>query len=159
MPPAAPWSASLTGHRGGVWGCAWSSDGRWVLSASGDKTLRIWDAASGAMVRELTGHTDVVRGCAAWSSDGRWVLSAASDGTLRTWDAATGACTAIAHQFPDGGGAWLDPASHRFRWHSPNAWRYCGYRATIRPSNKDDTDELARVRVLPPERYKIEAAK
>ncbi len=50
------------GHADGVRACAWSSDGRWVLSASDDKTLRIWDAASGAMVRELTGHTDAVRG-------------------------------------------------------------------------------------------------
>jgi len=50
----------------------------------------VWDAASGAERRTLTGHTDSVRGCAV-CPDGSWIVSASSDDTLRIWDAASGA--------------------------------------------------------------------
>ena len=54
-----------------------------------DKTLRIWDVASGKTRRTLTGHTETVYGCAV-APDGTWIVSASDDGTLRIWDAATG---------------------------------------------------------------------
>ena len=41
-------------------GCAVSPDGAWIVSASDDSTLRIWDAATGTERATLTGHTDTV---------------------------------------------------------------------------------------------------
>ncbi len=76
------------------WTCAWSPESTAVLSASGDNTLRIWDAATGTTTAILPGHTNEVFGC-AWSPDGTAVLSASGDHTLRIWDAATGTTTAI----------------------------------------------------------------
>lgn len=38
----------LSGHTGHVNACAVSPDGTWIVSSSEDKTLRIWDVASGA---------------------------------------------------------------------------------------------------------------
>ncbi len=81
---------TLRGHTSLVTGCAVSPDGRFIISASTDGTLKMWDAATGAERRTLTGHTNAVKGCAV-SPDGRWIISASSDGTLKVWDAATGA--------------------------------------------------------------------
>jgi len=39
--------ATLTGHQSLVLSCAWSPDGRRIVSASRDGTLRIWDASTG----------------------------------------------------------------------------------------------------------------
>src|SRR5205085_9909801 len=63
------------GHTGGVWMVARSPDSRLLLSASDDKTLRLWDVQRGRQVRELTGHTGSVC-CGVFSPDGRQVASA-----------------------------------------------------------------------------------
>ena len=54
---------TLQGHTGWVNGVAVTPDGRQAISASEDKTLKVWDLASGAEVRTLAGHTG---GSAAW---------------------------------------------------------------------------------------------
>ena len=88
--PPAPSGPPSPATPSGVIGCAVSPDGTWIVSASEDKTLKIWDAATGAERATLTGHTDVVNGCAV-SPDGTWIVSASGDHTLKIWDAATGA--------------------------------------------------------------------
>jgi hypothetical protein len=69
---------------------AFSPDGRQVLSGRDDKTLRLWDATAGALLRTFTGHSERVTSV-AFSSDGRQVLSGSADKTLKLWDAETGA--------------------------------------------------------------------
>ena len=72
-------------------GCAVSPDGTWIVSASADSTLKVWDARSGEARLTLQGHTDGVYGCAV-SADGAFIVSASSDNTLKVWDARTGTC-------------------------------------------------------------------
>ena len=71
-----------------------SPDGTRVLTASADKTARIWDAATGATIAVLQGHEDYVN-TAAYSSDGQQIVTASRDQTARVWDAATAAELAI----------------------------------------------------------------
>jgi WD40 repeat protein len=78
------------GHNIGVWSVTFSPDGRYALSGSDDKTLKLWDVATGTEIRTFTGHTEVVYSV-AFSPDGRYALSGSSDKTLKLWDVATGA--------------------------------------------------------------------
>jgi WD40 repeat protein len=83
--------ATLTGHGDLVFSSAWSPDGRRIVTASADKTLRIWEVSSGMLLSTLVGHDDAVFGC-AWSPDGSRIASASLDSTLRIWEVSTGAC-------------------------------------------------------------------
>ena len=69
-------------------------DGR-VVSASKDRTLRVWDPDSGETVKTLEGHSDAVSSVAALGA-GR-VVSASNDFTLRVWDADSGEVVASFH--------------------------------------------------------------
>ena len=66
---------------------AW--DDRWIASASNDKTAKVWDLATGRLLRTLEGHSDWVTGVAIAPNEHR-VVSASHDGTLKVWDVRTG---------------------------------------------------------------------
>jgi hypothetical protein len=79
----------VLGHEGGVYSPAFSRDGKRIVTASDDKTARIWDAATGQPIAQLKGHEGAVYS-AAFSPDGRRIVTASEDKTARIWDAATG---------------------------------------------------------------------
>jgi WD40 repeat protein len=83
-------SQPLTGHTGPVNGVALSRNGRLAATASGDRSARLWDVATGQPHGDpLTGHTGGVLGV-AFSPNGRLLATASQDGTARLWDVATG---------------------------------------------------------------------
>jgi WD40 repeat protein len=65
---------NLTGHTDAVSSVAFSPDGKLLASGSWDKTIKLWDVASGSLVRTLSGHTSGVRSV-AFSPDGRLLAS------------------------------------------------------------------------------------
>src|SRR5258706_413434 len=87
--PAPP--VEWTGHAGSIRSMVYSPNGARVVTGSVDKTIRIWDAETGAPVGDpLEGHTGVVWSV-AYSPDGQRVISGSVDTTIRIWDAETGA--------------------------------------------------------------------
>jgi WD40 repeat protein/serine/threonine protein kinase len=80
---------SFCGHTDDITRVAFSPDGRWLASASLDRTIKIWNPDTGQEIRTLSGHTSWVTGV-AFSPDGRQLASASADKTLKIWDVATG---------------------------------------------------------------------
>ena len=76
-------------HTSAITSVAFSPDGRRLLSGSKDNTLKLWDAATGQLIRTFVGHSNAVWSV-AFSPDGTRLLSGSADNTLRLWDAATG---------------------------------------------------------------------
>ena len=68
---------------------AYSKDGAKIVSGSTDKSVRVWDASTGAALQQLNGHTANVNSV-AFSHDGMYIVSGSSDKSVRVWDFETG---------------------------------------------------------------------
>ncbi len=85
-----PWQhQTLLAHQDSVRTAAFSPDGKRIVTASEDKTARVWDAETGREIASLNGHQSSVR-TAAFSPDGKRIVTASEDKTGRVWDAETG---------------------------------------------------------------------
>ncbi len=105
-PPASAQLSVATAHRLGISSLVWSADGKLLLSTSADNTARLWEVATGAMLRLFSAPSTVVRGlgndlrAGAFVDAARQVVIAGADGT-RLWNVADGTLLAT-----------LDPPSH-----------------------------------------------
>ena len=88
-PPCGPLIRTLEGHSRIVTAVAVTPDRPWVVSASGDCTLRIWELETGLVVRALEGHRKAVTAVAV-TPDGRRAVSGSRDWTLRVWNLESG---------------------------------------------------------------------
>jgi WD40 repeat protein len=70
---------------------AYSADGKRLASASRDSTIKLWDPATGKLLRTLAGHPDSAVFTIAFSPDGKTLASGSEDKTIKLWDTATGA--------------------------------------------------------------------
>jgi WD40 repeat protein len=93
-------------HRDGVRSLTFSGDGRFLLSASQDRTARVWDASGRSDPITLLGHTNRVNG-ADFSPDGEQVATVSDDQSVRLWDRRTGQALMVLRP---GGGSLLGVA-------------------------------------------------
>jgi WD40 repeat protein len=89
-----------------IYSVTWTSDGKQLLTTSFDKSMKLWDATSGNLVREFKafaekgfekGHQDQVF-CAAITKDGKLIASGSSDRKIKLWNAADGN---VIREFPN----------------------------------------------------------
>lgn len=80
----------LVGHRAAV--NVVDFDEKYIVSASGDRTIKVWSTSSCEFIRTLNGHK---RGIACLQYRDRLVVSGSSDNSIRLWDIECGACLRV----------------------------------------------------------------
>src|SRR5262249_5178725 len=84
--------ATLKGHTETVYAIAFTPDSRQVVTGSFDKTVRLWDAATGKELKVLegpAGHQNLVLSVAL-SADGKSIASGSQDNTAKIWEVPAG---------------------------------------------------------------------
>jgi len=76
-------------HSDTVFGVAFSSDGRYLASSSADKFVKVFDVASGTLLRSYEGHTHHVLGV-DWQYDGTVLASCGADKVVKVWNFESG---------------------------------------------------------------------
>ena len=86
----APWKLMrvISGHLGWVRALTVEPNNEWFASGAGDRTIKIWDLASGSLKLTLTGHISTVRGLAV-SPRHPYLFSCAEDKMVKCWDLET----------------------------------------------------------------------
>mmetsp|Transcript_7624 Transcript_7624/g.6679 ORF Transcript_7624/g.6679 Transcript_7624/m.6679 type:complete len:83 (-) Transcript_7624:23-271(-) len=75
---------TLTGHKNYIRDVNWSYDNRRIVSASDDKTVKLWDVESGNISRDIEGHQGIVY-CAIFVDEIERMVSTGADGRLIFW--------------------------------------------------------------------------
>jgi WD40 repeat protein len=76
-------------HEGGIEAISLSADGARLLAGGDDKTIKLWDVASGRLLGTFSGHEERVNSV-AFSNDGNRFASVSRDKTLKLWDTMSG---------------------------------------------------------------------
>lgn len=85
-----PWKLMrvISGHLGWVRSLAVEPGNKWFASGAGDRTIKIWDLATGSLKLTLTGHISTVRGLAV-SPRHPYLFSCGEDKMVKCWDLET----------------------------------------------------------------------
>lgn len=94
------------GHEGWIESACFNPNSDLIVTASRDKTVRIWDVHSRSCLHVMEGHSHWVRS-ASFSPNGAYIVSASQDKTIRIWDVYTGLCLHILRGHTD----WINYAS------------------------------------------------
>ena len=85
--PAVPTISS--GHNHGVERLKFSPDGRQLLSGAGDQLAKLWDVATGRLLRSFSGLNETV-GQLDFSADGKRIVGTGGNKNINAWDSLTG---------------------------------------------------------------------
>src|SRR5271165_3014461 len=88
-PPGTGLLRTLAGHTDVVLAVAVTAGGQRAVSASKDKTLKVWDLARGREPCTLSGHSNEVTSV-SMTPDGQRAVSASADKTLKVWELGSG---------------------------------------------------------------------
>ena len=139
------------GHIDDICCVVFSPDDKYIVSASLDKTVRIWDVNTLECIHVLKGHTTAVMDV-SFSPDGKHVVSTSPDNTIRVWDVSTGICLfVIDNEFKSGSSFTLDGRHivSNFSDDSVDVWEFPPIQKLI-----DDNRERFKNRQLTPEERK-----
>ena len=75
-------------HDNIIYALTYSHNGQVLISGSADKTIRIWNSATGQLKSTLNGHTDSILTLAITSCD-RYLITGSADKSIRVWDLTT----------------------------------------------------------------------
>ncbi len=89
LPPMGTTLVTYHGHKERVLGLAWSPNGKYIASASADKTVQVWDAVTGNSLMDYPEHAAWIKAI-MWSPDGTSIASAGADSTVQIWNVQTG---------------------------------------------------------------------
>ncbi|HPF38990.1 MAG TPA: protein kinase [Phycisphaerae bacterium] len=78
----------LVGHEGEVRAVAFSPDDRLLASGGDDRTLRVWEVATGRLLATMTGHSQKIF-TVTFTPDGSRIVSGGNDHVIRFWDTAS----------------------------------------------------------------------
>jgi WD40 repeat protein len=84
--------ATLKGHTEGLFSVAYSPDGKTVATVSFDKSIKLWETATGKELKTFagpTGHQNLVLSV-SYSPDGQTIASSSTDNTAKIWDVPLG---------------------------------------------------------------------
>jgi small GTP-binding protein len=91
---------SITEHLGEINFIAFSPDGKYIASGSGDdaiksssghNTIKLWEVSTGKCVRTFTGHSNNIRSV-NFDISGKYIVSGSYDKTIKLWEVSTGKC-------------------------------------------------------------------
>ncbi len=76
-------------HSDTIFCIEFSPDGNYLATGGADRFVKIFEVASGKLIKSLEGHTHHVLGV-SWRMDGRWLVSSGADKVIKVWDVLTG---------------------------------------------------------------------
>lgn len=92
IPTLLPLFERPAAHDAGINDIAFTHDARYILTASDDKTVVIWEVESGQPLRTYSGHTSYVF-CLAVSGSGNLLVTGSYDESVKVWDLKNAKCT------------------------------------------------------------------
>ncbi|WP_017303042.1 ankyrin repeat domain-containing protein [Spirulina subsalsa] len=87
------WEAfTLTGHYKAMTTVAFSADSQWLVSGSSDRTLKLWNVATGEAVRQFYQMGQEAITIVQFSPDGQYIFAGTSAGKVHIWEIESGIC-------------------------------------------------------------------
>lgn len=112
-----------------------SPDGTKIAGFDADNSIKLWDTATGNIIRSFVGHTHIIEHV-AFSSDGKTIASASADTTTKIWSVDTGDLLATLLFLKDGN--WIAYTRDIYYASSNNGDKYIGWTISRGPNTQPE---------------------